>query len=65
MEDIYLWSNTTIGEEFRGATGSGDGKESSRNSISYKNIHLFNTFFDKCRGARAEWTYLCGRGGTW
>lgn len=25
MEDIYLWSNTTIGEEFRGASGSGDG----------------------------------------
>jgi len=25
MEDIYLWSDTTIGEEFRGATGGGDG----------------------------------------
>jgi hypothetical protein len=25
MEDIYLWSNTTIGEEFRGAQGGGEG----------------------------------------
>ena len=25
MEDIYMWSDTTIGEEFRGATGGGDG----------------------------------------